>query len=90
MPNTSNPSVITKTEAIVAKKPKNLSKKSKKQKNQNNNQGCNNFNQSNLCNRNCCSCFAETDYRINKKKHNFCTRCRSLLHNFSKYYLTLG
>lgn len=90
MPNAFNPPVITETEAVIAEKPKNPSKKSKKQKNQNNNQDRNNFNQSRLCNKNCCSRSAETDYTINRKKRNFYTRCGSLLYNFSKCYLTLG
>ena len=80
---------VTETGFVIAEKPKTISKKKKEQ---NDNQGCNNFNQSSLYNRdsNNRSCSAGPDHIINRKKRNPSIGCGGLLHNFSKCYLTLS
>ncbi len=90
--NVSDTLDVTETAAAIAEKPKTLSKKNKNRKNQKNIQGRNNSNQSSSRDRDSSnrSRSSEPDRTTNRQKHNPCTRCGSLSHNFSNCYLAIG
>ncbi len=92
VPNVSDTFEVTESGAAIAGKPKTPSKKNKDRRNQKNNRGRNHSNHSSSCDRNWSnrSRSPGPDRSTSRQKHEPCTGCGSLPHNFSKCYLALG